>query len=131
MISCPGTSKPERPRLLAYAESDDQNATAKTAACDTSCLRAFQTRWNATDAEIGYSVAKEAEERAGEHEQELAEALWVTPARSLAGIACKLDALLREGEWCETCPEFPWPQIRSALTDLMRLARLENFSFHT
>lgn len=95
------------------------------AASDASCPRAFQTRWKAVDAEIGYSIAKAAEESAAEHEQRLVETLWATPAQSLAGIACKLDTLLREGEWCESCPEFPWPQIRSTLTDLMRLARLE------
>jgi hypothetical protein len=40
--------------------------------------------------------------------------------------AGKLDALRREGEWRETCPEFPGPQVRSALIDLMILPRLEN-----
>jgi len=56
----------------------------------------------------------------------LVETPWATPAQSLARVAGKLDALLREGEWCEACPEFPWPQIHSALTDPSRIARLEH-----
>jgi hypothetical protein len=40
--------------------------------------------------------------------------------------AAKLDAVLVEGEWCEDCPEFPWPQIRGALADLIRIGRLQN-----
>lgn len=39
-------------------------------------------------------------------------------------MAAKLDALLRQGEWCEDCPEFPWPQLRSAFEDLLRLGDL-------
>jgi hypothetical protein len=107
-------------------EYRDRSAIAEAeAASDASCPRAFQTRWNAADAKIGYSGAKAAEESAAEHEQRLLETLWATPAQSLAEVAGKLDALLREGEWCEACPEFPWPQIRVALTDLIRIARLE------
>lgn len=42
---------------------------------------------------------------------------------TLAGVAGKLDAVLREGEAWEECSEFPWPQIRSALNDLVRIAQ--------
>jgi len=54
--------------------------------------------------------------------EDLLEALATTPATSLAGVAGKLDAV-REGETCEECGEFPWPQIRSAFGDLMRIGR--------
>ncbi len=108
-------------------EPNDQNTEARARLdSDVSRPNSCLTRWDAADAEIGYSAAKAAEERAAEHEQELAQTLWTTPAQSVAGIAAKLDALLREGEWCEACPEFPWPQVRSALTDLIRLARVED-----
>jgi len=33
--------------------------------------------------------------------------------------------VLRQSEWCEDCPEFPWPQIRSALADLVRIGDLD------
>lgn len=90
-------------------------------------LMAHQARWDTADETIGYSQAKHAEEEAAEHERQLAEALWATPAHSLAGVAAKLDAVLAEGEWCEDCPEFPWPQIRSALIDIVRLSELDGF----
>ncbi|MER9614281.1 hypothetical protein [Mesorhizobium sp. M0207] len=44
-------------------------------------------------------------------------------------MADKLDAVLREGEAWEECSEFPWPQIRSALNDLVRFGKLEKV-FH-
>ncbi|MBG0810434.1 hypothetical protein IY145_13750 [Methylosinus sp. H3A] len=59
--------------------------------------------------------------------KELADALAATPASSVEGVAAKLHAVLREGEWCENCPEFPWPQVRSALIDLIRIGRLDSF----
>lgn len=89
-------------------------------------LIALQARWDAADKTIGYSRAKHAEEEAAEDERQLVETLWATPAHSLAGVAAKLDAVLTEGEWCEYCPEFPWPQIRGALADLIRIGRLQN-----
>ncbi|WP_265519170.1 hypothetical protein [Nitratireductor luteus] len=86
-------------------------------------LAAYQARWDAADEELGYSAAKQAEQDAADHEQDLFDALTHTPATSLAGIAGKLDAVLREGESWEDCSDFPWPQIRSALVDLVRLGQ--------
>ncbi|WP_420963949.1 hypothetical protein [Brucella sp. IR073] len=40
-----------------------------------------------------------------------------------AGVAGKLDAALREGEYFEDCTDFPWPLIRSALGDILRIVR--------
>ncbi len=83
--------------------------------------------WAAADLAIGYSEAKKEEERAADIAKGLADALAATPASSVAGVAAKLHAVLREGEWCENCPEFPWPQVRSALIDLIRIGRLDSF----
>ncbi|MBD1548682.1 hypothetical protein [Roseibium aggregatum] len=86
-------------------------------------LAAHQARWDAADSELGYSAAKQEEETAALLEQELVDALMNTPATSLAGVASKLDAILREGESSEDCPDFPWPFIRSALADLVRIVQ--------
>jgi hypothetical protein len=86
-------------------------------------LAAHQARWDAEDRKIGYSVAKRQELAAANRERELLDTLTATPANSLAGIAGKLDAVLREGESCEECTEFPWPQVRSALADLVRMGQ--------
>jgi hypothetical protein len=58
---------------------------------------AHQARWDAAGTEIGYSTALAAEREAGERAKALLEALSQVPATSLAGIAAKLNAVLREG----------------------------------
>ncbi|MER9684196.1 hypothetical protein NKJ23_34000 [Mesorhizobium sp. M0184] len=84
---------------------------------------AHQARWDAAAEEGGYTAARRAEREAGKRAQDLMEALSTTPATTLAGVAGKFDAVLREGEaWAESS-EFPWPQIRSALSDLVRMVQ--------
>ncbi|MFC2253944.1 hypothetical protein ACETRX_30220 [Labrys portucalensis] len=87
-------------------------------------LAAHQARWDAVDEQIGYSATKQAEVEAGELDQELIDALTATPATSLAGIAGKLDMIFHEGSVWEDDTEFPQPQIRSALRDLIRIAEV-------
>ncbi|WP_292148456.1 hypothetical protein [Mesorhizobium sp.] len=84
-------------------------------------IAAHQGRWDAAAREIGYSAALRAEYEAGDRAEDLLQALAETPASSLAGVAAKLDAVMREGEICEESDEFPWPQIRSALEDIGRI----------
>jgi hypothetical protein len=86
-------------------------------------LAAYQTRWDAADRELGYSAAKREEQDAADHEQDLFDTLTYTPATSLAGVAGKLHAILREGESWEDCSDFPWPQVRSVLVDVVRLGQ--------
>ncbi|MER8867831.1 hypothetical protein NKI19_29740 [Mesorhizobium sp. M0751] len=97
---------------------------------DTAALRgkaeadfaAHQARWDLAAEKTGYIAALRAEREAGDQTKHLLEAFSTTPATTLAGVAGKLDALLREGEAWKECSEFPWPQIRSALNDLVRIA---------
>ncbi|MER8689061.1 MULTISPECIES: hypothetical protein [unclassified Mesorhizobium] len=97
---------------------------------DTAALRkkaeadfaAHQARWDVAAEETGYTAAFRAEREASEKMQDLLHAFSATPATTVAGVAGKIDAVLREGEAWEECSEFPWPQIRSALNDLMRIA---------
>jgi hypothetical protein len=85
---------------------------------------AHQARWDAAAEESGYTAALQAEQEAGDRAQDLLEKLATTPAMTLAGVAGKLDAVLREGKtWEEEDSEFPWPQIRSALGDLVRMGK--------
>jgi hypothetical protein len=83
---------------------------------------AHQARWDAAAEETGYTAALRGEREAGDRAQDLLEAFSTTSATTLAGVAGKFDAVLREGEAWEECSEFPWPQIRSALSDLVRIA---------
>ncbi|WP_292064660.1 hypothetical protein [Mesorhizobium sp.] len=84
---------------------------------------AHQARWDAADREIGYSAALHAERKAADRAEDMLEMLSETPAASLAGVAAKLDAVLREGEVSEDSIEFPWPQIRSTLDDVIRIGQ--------
>ena len=101
-------SDPKRADLRAEAEAE---------------LAAHQALWDAADEKIGYGAAKQEEEEAGDREQDLVDALTDTQATSLAGIAGKLDVVLHEGETSQECTEFPWPHIRSALCDLVRIGQ--------
>lgn len=79
-----------------------------------------QSKWDALDERLGYSRAKHAERSAVAVRDERAHALFVKPARSRAGVAAKLHAILCMGS--EDCPnEFPWPQIGAALADIVIL----------
>ncbi len=71
-----------------------------------------------------YAEALFAESNAGERAIHLIELMSQTPASSLAGVAAKLDAVLGEGQPSEDDPEFPWPQIRSVLEDVIRIGKL-------
>ena len=55
--------------------------------------------------------------------EELLKVLSETPATTLAGVAAKLDAVLKEGQSSEDDAKFPWPQIRSAFEDIAGITR--------
>ncbi|PBB88978.1 hypothetical protein CK215_30050 [Mesorhizobium sp. WSM3864] len=84
-------------------------------------FEAHKARWDTADRELGYSATLRAERDAAQRAADLLEVLSRTPATSLAGVAAKLDAVLREGQPSEDDPEFPWPQIRSVLADVVRI----------
>ena len=88
-------------------------------------LSSNQAKFEAVAEEIGYFSGLRAEQEGFQRIKVLLEALSTTPATSLAGVAGKLDAVMREGEaWEECSSDFPWPQIRSARDDLVRIGQL-------
>ncbi|MDX3925944.1 MAG: hypothetical protein QHC90_09115 [Shinella sp.] len=97
------------------ADTEMARAKARTA------LAAKRLAWQAADERLGYSRALQAEDAAAEEGERLAEALWECPARSIAGATAKLHATLVIGETSDECEEFPWPQLRSVLADLLRV----------
>jgi len=84
---------------------------------------AHKAHWDAAGREIGYSAAMLAEQEAANRAEVLLEELSETPATTLAGVAAKLDAMLKEGQSSEGDAELPWPQIRSVLKDIDRISR--------
>ena len=84
---------------------------------------AHKLRWDRADRDIGYTATVQAERESADRASDLLDAMAALPATSLAGVAAKLEAVLREGNISEDGSEFPWPHIRSALDDLARIAR--------
>ena len=85
-------------------------------------LAAHQEAWQEMDRRIGYSRARNAERDAQAAEEDLLETLWKSRASTWAGAAGKLHAMLKTGEPREGSQEFPWPQIRMVLADLLHIA---------
>ncbi|MBZ9683378.1 hypothetical protein LB531_22235 [Mesorhizobium sp. CO1-1-2] len=81
---------------------------------------AHQARWDAADAEIGYSRTDELIRQSETAESALLEDLPQTAATSMEGILAKLRVILNDGEHWEHPADFPWPHIRSVLDDLAR-----------
>lgn len=96
-----------------------ENAEAKMRA--KAVLAERQAVWDALDERMGYSRAKQAEQQASAMREERLNDLFLQPARSVAGVAAKLHAVLTMGE-DSPGDEFPWPQIRVGMTDLLSLA---------
>jgi len=87
-------------------------------------LASKQAQFEAVAEEIGYFSGLKAEQEGFRRIKVLREALSTTPATTLAGVAGKLDAVMREGEaWEECSSAFPWPQIRSARDDVARIGQ--------
>ncbi|OHV67074.1 hypothetical protein LCM4577_26245 [Mesorhizobium sp. LCM 4577] len=88
-------------------------------------LAAHQARWDAADAEIGFSKTDGLIQRSEAAEQALLDDLPLTPACSVEGVVAKLLVILRYGEHWEDSDEFPWRHIRSVLDDLARYHHID------
>lgn len=73
----------------------------------------------APDQVAGHNRARAAEDAASAREQLLAEELCSVSEGSAISAMAKLHCVLEQGEPVPDCLEFPWPQIRSALADLL------------
>jgi hypothetical protein len=80
-----------------------------------------QAAWDELDERMGYSRAKQAEHEAFAMRGERLNDLFALPARSVAGVAAKLNVVLTMAEEDGPYDEFPWPQIRAAMMDLINL----------
>ena len=87
-------------------------------------LAAHQARWDAAAEVLGLGDLNERQDAAHQRAEAVAEPLLKAPARSLAGVAAKLTLILELGQPSPQEQEFPWPQLRSALADLRRLASI-------
>lgn len=77
--------------------------------------------WHVSDEDVGYSAALEEERHASIVEDEVAETLWNTPAESITGATAKLHAIVTKWQPSLISDEYPWPQIRSVIADLLKI----------
>ncbi|MBM3095011.1 hypothetical protein GFB56_30205 [Ensifer sp. T173] len=75
----------------------------------------------AADKQVGYSEALEEERHASTVEEGVAETLWDTPAESIIGATAKLHAVVTKWHPSLISDEYPWPQIRSVIADLLKI----------
>jgi hypothetical protein len=122
-IILPDGSEREVSSLEDLQEVSDTTTDKQTSRIEAEALADHWSRWQAKDAELGYSATKEAEQQAAEKEQILLDELARTPARTIAGVIAKLAVILREVEDNHDASDFPLPHIRSALEDLTRVTR--------
>ncbi|MQB40297.1 hypothetical protein DXT94_00040 [Rhizobium sp. ICMP 5592] len=121
-LQIPGKAEPafastskEIDRLLPGPEMSKSRKLAKAK------LSARRKAWNTADEQIGYSLAYKAETEMADTEALLAEALWYTPAQSIAGVTAKLHSLIETEDPGARLKEMPWPELRSILSDLLRI----------
>ena len=77
--------------------------------------------WKVAAEEVGYNEALKKERRAFAAENKVAETLWNTPAESITGATAKLHAIVTRRQPSATSDEYPWPQIRSVIADLLKI----------
>ncbi|MBM7045612.1 hypothetical protein [Rhizobium lusitanum] len=80
------------------------------------------------DEDLGYSDALQEERRAFTLEDEVAETLWDTPAESIIGATAKLHAVVTKWQPSLISDDYPWPQIRSVIADLLKIDVEMSFS---
>ncbi len=87
-------------------------------------LAAHQARWDEATAALQMEEMEERRDAAHRHAEAMIDPLFKAPAGTLAGVAAKLTFILTFGQPSPHEAEFPWPQLRSVLADLQRLANL-------
>ncbi|MBD0417558.1 hypothetical protein [Oryzicola mucosus] len=93
-------------------------------AADTPCPAStpdHQSPLDALDIDPGYARVRAAELQAMEAEERCLEAVAVTLAQSVEGVIAKLRVIVGSCETAGTASEYPWPQVKSVLSDLTRL----------
>lgn len=68
---------------------------------------------------VDYNRAKAAEDASSAREQWFAAELWSVSVGSPVSALAKLHCVLEQGQPAPDSAEFPWPQIRSAIADLL------------
>jgi hypothetical protein len=85
----------------------------------------WKKRWDEAAEALGFDAIEAELEAAHDKEHNLTALIPTTRASSLQGVAAKLAVIIQSGQPSPQSAESPWPELRSTLADLARLASPE------
>ncbi|KAA1184873.1 hypothetical protein FP026_03385 [Rhizobium tropici] len=85
-------------------------------------LRRRRKRWKEADQRLGYSAAVALEQEIAERAGISGRVMWITPPSSLIEVTAKLHCLIVMHDPGLKLEDAPWPELRTMLKDLIRLA---------
>jgi hypothetical protein len=87
-------------------------------------LTSRQARWEAAAASVQFDAIEARHDAADTRAAAVSEAVFKTPAGSMAGVAAKLALVVTLGQPSAQDEQFPWPHLRNVLADIRRLAAI-------
>lgn len=118
----------EEPKIAHSVDEIEQMLADEPEAEKRRQIAAFEEqkkRWDDEAAALGFDAVDAELQVALDKERGFTASVPGTKAASLPGIAAKLAIVIQLGEPSPRDAEFPWPELRSALADLARLASPE------
>ncbi|OKP64671.1 hypothetical protein BTE77_34400 [Ensifer adhaerens] len=102
----------------------------RIARLNVNCLRAElherQKRWKKADQCLGYSAVAALEQELAEQAGVLGRVMLIAPVSSAIEVAAKLHCLIVTHDPGLKLEDAPWPQLRTMLKDLIRIAGMQN-----
>ncbi len=116
----------EGKNLVLFSPEDIERWLPDASAAEKARLRAEledrERRWREAKREIGFDVVDAELNAAYDRRRELMALTGETSAAGLSGVAAKLAMIIQAGQDDPGDEESPWPQLRSTLANLARLA---------
>ncbi|TRB17116.1 hypothetical protein EXN70_31760 [Rhizobium rhizogenes] len=85
-------------------------------------LRRHRRRWKEADRRLGFSAAVAQEQELAEQAGIFGRVMWITRPSSLTEVTAKLHCLIVMHDPSLKLEEAPWPELRTMLKDLIRIA---------
>lgn len=89
-------------------------------------LHERQKRWKQADQRLGYSAVAALEQELAERAGVLGRVMLIAPVSSAIEVAAKLHCLIVTLDPGLKLEDAPWPQLRTMLKDLIRIAGMQN-----
>ncbi|MDQ0996282.1 hypothetical protein QFZ34_001459 [Phyllobacterium ifriqiyense] len=99
-------------------------------------LRSHRRRWKEADRRLGYGETVALEQELAERAGIAGRVMWITPPSSLTEVTAKLHCLIVTHDANLKLKDTPWPELRTMLKDLIRIAEkrepkpCDGFGYH-